>query len=181
MSSPQKIDIGCGKHKKKRFYGIDKFYFDGVDEVCDIDKGLTLEDNSVDEVYTSHFLEHIENLEFVFKEILRVCKPNGKIIIRVPHFSGDSGFYEFHKRFFRYGSFTDFTNRKDGMLSKSNVYIKIIKKKLIFLRKRYLPLNPLIESFFNSNEKFITLYEKTFLRNLFPAQEMYFEMKVIKK
>ena len=48
MNIPKKIAIGCGRHKKKGFYGIDKFYFEGVDKVCDIDKGLSLKDNTVE-------------------------------------------------------------------------------------------------------------------------------------
>jgi len=173
--------VGCGRNKKKGFYGIDKFYFPGVDKVCDIDKGLKLENNSVDEVYTSHFLEHVDNFEFVFQEILRVCKPNAKIIVEVPYFSGRSAFFEFHKRFFRHSSFQTFEDRKDSMISGQKTYIKITKRKLIFLRKPYLLLNPIIEYIINSNPKFVTLYEETFLRNLFPAYEMQFEMRVIKK
>jgi len=181
MNIPKKIDIGCGRHKKKGFYGIDKFYFEGVDKVCDIDKGLSLKDNTIEEVYTSHFLEHVDNLEFVFNEITRVCKNNAKIIIRVPHFSGRSAFFEFHKCFFRYGSFSDFEGRDNNMIPGQNIKIKITKRKLIFLRKPYLPLNGIIEFFINRNIRLITLYEETFLRNLFPAFEMYFEMKVVKK
>ena len=66
------------------------------------------------------------------------------------------------------------------MIPGKNVRIKIIKRRLIFLRKPYLPLNGLLESLINSNPKLVTLYEETFLRNLFPAYEMYFELRVVK-
>jgi len=181
MKIPRKIDLGCGRFKRKNFFGIDKFYFPGVDKVFDIEKGIPLKDNTVEEVYTSHFLEHVDNFEFIFQEILRVCKPNAKITVRVPHFSGRSAFFEFHKCFFRYGSFQDFEERADSMIPGKNVRIKIIKRRLIFLRKPYLPLNGLLESIINKNPRLATLYEETFLRNLFPAFEMKFEMKVIKK
>ena len=180
MDIPKKIDIGCGRHKRKGFYGIDKFYFEGVDKVCDIDKGLSIKDNTVEEVYTSHFLEHVENLEFVFNEIMRVCKHNAKITIKVPYFSRRSAFFEFHRCFFRYSSFSDFEGKENNMIPEKNTRIKIIKRKLIFLRKPYLPLNGIVEFFLNKYIRLITLYEETFLRNLFPAYEMYFEMRVIK-
>jgi len=99
----------------------------------------------------------------------------------VPYFSGRSAFFEFHKRFFRYNSFETFEDRKDSMMSGRKTFIKIIKRRLIFSRRPYLPLNGLVEFFINKYIRLVTLYEETFLRNLFPAFEMKFEMKVIKK
>lgn len=52
----------------------------------DVTKGLPYDDNSVDIIYTSHFLEHLtreEGLSFL-KECFRVLKPNGIIRIAVP-------------------------------------------------------------------------------------------------
>ena len=131
-----KVDLGCGKYKKKGFYGIDKFSGEDVDQIVDVDKGIPFEDNSVDEIYTSHVLEHVGNFEFVMEEIHRICKPNAKIIIKVPHFSGSSGFFEFHKRFFRYGSFSDFEQKPMDMgISKKSIRFKVLNRRLHFLKK----------------------------------------------
>lgn len=181
MDTPKRIDIGCGRHKRKGFYGVDKFYFEGVDKVCDIDKGLPLKDNSVEEVYTSHFLEHVENLEFVFNELMRVCKHNAKMVIRVPHFSGRAAFFEFHRYFFRYGSFSSFEGGNKNMIPEGGAKIETTKRKLVFLRKPYLPLNGLVELLVDKYPRLATLYEETFLRNFFPAYEMIFEMRIIKE
>jgi ubiquinone/menaquinone biosynthesis C-methylase UbiE len=149
--------------------------------VVDVDKGLPFKMNSVEEIYTSHVLEHVDNLEFVMEEIYRVCKPNAKIIIKVPHFSGNSGFFEFHKRFFRYDSFSEFEQRENDMdISNKKMKFKVVKRKLGFLKKWYLFLNYIIEPLINIHPKICIFYEQTFLRNLFPAHEIRFELIVIK-
>ena len=176
-----KLEIGCGPNKKKGFYGIDLFNYPGVDKIVDVDSGIPFKDNSVKEIYTAHVLEHVRKFEFVIEEIYRVCAPNAKITIKVPYFSGKSAFFEFHRRFFRYDSFTDFEQTKESMLSTQNpVNFKVIKRKLIFLKKWYLPWNYIVEPFLNLNKKLCLFYEETFLRNLFPAYEVKFELKVIK-
>tara|TARA_Y100000034_G_scaffold75733_1_gene90921 strand:+ start:207 stop:638 length:432 start_codon:yes stop_codon:yes gene_type:complete len=139
-----KLDFGCGKKKRAGFFGIDQFPGDDVDKVCDLNKKLPFKENSVDEAYTSHVLEHVDSLEFTMEEIYRVCKPNSKLTIKVPHFSGKSGFFEFHKRFFRYDSFQDFEQKEDDMFTSSKVRLRVYKRKLLFLKKWYYPLNYLL-------------------------------------
>ncbi len=97
-----KIDLGCGPAKRKGCIGIDILPLPGVDIVADFEKGLEfLPDNSVDEMYSSHVLEHIQNLELMMKEIHRVLKPNAFKQIIVPHFSNPYYYSDYtHKRFF---------------------------------------------------------------------------------
>jgi ubiquinone/menaquinone biosynthesis C-methylase UbiE len=49
---------------------------------------LPYNDNEVDEIFSSHLLEHIEDQELksTFQEWYRVLKPGGKLVIRVPDF-----------------------------------------------------------------------------------------------
>jgi predicted SAM-dependent methyltransferase len=91
LTTPLKLDIGCGKNKKAGFIGIDLYDFDGVDIVADLRlktwyltkvpaelqprlvevdddetphlevSSFKLPDNSVDEAHASHFLEHLTN------------------------------------------------------------------------------------------------------------------------
>ena len=83
-----KIDLGCGPNKKAGFKGMDILPLPGVDFVVDLEKGFGfIEDNSVDEFYTSHFLEHVQNLELILSEIYRTLKPRGTLTVFVPHFS----------------------------------------------------------------------------------------------
>jgi ubiquinone/menaquinone biosynthesis C-methylase UbiE len=44
-------------------------------------------DDRVTEIYTSHFLEHVEDLTTLMSEIERVLAPGGLLVAHVPHFS----------------------------------------------------------------------------------------------
>lgn len=44
--------------------------------------------NEFDVIYASHVLEHLDDTLKVLKELHRISKPNAKIVIIVPHFSG---------------------------------------------------------------------------------------------
>jgi len=103
-----KIDLGCGNNKKEGYYGIDVVKTKDSDMVCDLNKGINLDDNSVDEVYSRHFLEHIEDPLLLFKEIYRVLKPNCKAYIIVPHWSWWGSYTFMHKRFFHSRDFCFF-------------------------------------------------------------------------
>ena len=58
--------------------------------VHDIRKRLPFEDNSMDEIYSSHVLEHIygDESEDLLKECFRVLSPGGVIRIMVPDLQG---------------------------------------------------------------------------------------------
>ena len=83
-----KLDLGSGGEKLDGFYSVDLLELDGVDIVADLNEPLELlPDNSVEQIYTRHTLEHIENLVGLLREIRRITKPDGTIEIIVPHFS----------------------------------------------------------------------------------------------
>lgn len=89
-----KLDIGCGKNKKEGFLGVDQYAMDGVDIIHDIRKPWPWEDNSVDEVYSSHFIEHLSASErvYFFNELFRVLKPGAKATIVVPHWASNRAY-----------------------------------------------------------------------------------------
>ncbi|MBY0206804.1 class I SAM-dependent methyltransferase [Paenibacillus cucumis (ex Kampfer et al. 2016)] len=85
---PQKavrIDLGCGTAKRKGFIGVDRFLLPGVDIAADLNKRLPFEDNSVDLVYASHSLEHVQDLMFTMNEIYRICRHGAQVCIVVPY------------------------------------------------------------------------------------------------
>lgn len=54
-----------------------------------------LEDRSIDVITMWHVLEHVPNVENQIKEIKRLLKPNGSIIIAVPNFNSyDANYYD---------------------------------------------------------------------------------------
>ncbi len=74
-----RIDVGCGHNKQKGFIGVDlekETYPDIVASALD----LPFDDDSVDEVFSAHLVEHFDPKEAqqFFNEIYRVLK-NGAI------------------------------------------------------------------------------------------------------
>jgi SAM-dependent methyltransferase len=86
-----KLDLGCGQSKADGFQGVDAYEAPGVDVVHDLlEFPWPFADKSVDEVRSSHFLEHVPGqirLRF-FAELWRVMKTGGKALFITP--SADS-------------------------------------------------------------------------------------------
>jgi len=60
MINESKLNLACGNHRLEGFKGIDIASLDTVDYVMDLQKyPWDIESNSVDEVYCSHYIEHI--------------------------------------------------------------------------------------------------------------------------
>lgn len=83
------LDLACGTKKKPGYTGVDSINFEGVDTVQDLTKPWTWADNSIQEIYCSHFVEHLEARERVHfvNEAYRVLKPGSKCELRFPHWS----------------------------------------------------------------------------------------------
>ena len=79
------LNIGAGDFPIQGFINLDAYDFPGVDLVCNAIE-LPFEDNSIDEIYCGHCIEHLtmEEAKKGLKEWLRVLKPNCKIGIVVP-------------------------------------------------------------------------------------------------
>jgi SAM-dependent methyltransferase len=104
-----KLDIGCGKNKKEGFLGIDQYQMEGVDIVLNVvgknKQGKfipwTFDDNSIDEIFTSHFVEHLDcdihNPERVhfFNEAFRILKPGSKMTVITPHWASNRAYGDF--------------------------------------------------------------------------------------
>lgn len=79
-----KIDIGCGSNKREGFVGVDLDEKTGPDIVASA-LNLPFGDNSVDEVYSAHLVEHFDPREArkFFNEVYRVLKKGGGANIKV--------------------------------------------------------------------------------------------------
>lgn len=80
-----RLNLGCGEFPLSGFTNIDVYDGPGVDLVCNIVK-LPHKDNSVDELFFGHCLEHLTMKEArkVLRECLRILKSGAKIGIVVP-------------------------------------------------------------------------------------------------
>ncbi len=96
-----KLDIGCGNRCRPGFVGVDQFPLPGVIHLRDLNKMPWLyEDCSVDEVYASHWLEHMNDPVACMGEIYRILKPGGKVTLLVPHHAGVLSCARTHKTLF---------------------------------------------------------------------------------
>lgn len=92
---PLKLDFGCGKNKATGFVGVDSIAFEGVDVVADLRAApWPWADSSVDEVHSSHFLEHLTGAERIafFNELHRILKPGAQARIITPHWSHERAY-----------------------------------------------------------------------------------------
>jgi 2-polyprenyl-3-methyl-5-hydroxy-6-metoxy-1,4-benzoquinol methylase len=60
-----------------------------------VDSSIALENNSVDIITMWHVLEHVPDIQAQIKELKRLIKPNGAIVIAVPNFNSyDANHYK---------------------------------------------------------------------------------------
>jgi hypothetical protein len=84
-----RLDVGCGKNCSKGYIGVDMDETLKVDIVHNIENSpMPIEDGVVDEIYTSHTLEHLSGLGYmhVMNEFWRILKVGGEVKIIVPYF-----------------------------------------------------------------------------------------------
>lgn len=94
IKKPKKLvlNLGCGvvklkdKDKNIKIVNIDIDQFNEPDRLLDIERGLPYADNSIDQIMSTHFLEHIspDKMNFVMYEIWRVLKKGKKFKCVVP-------------------------------------------------------------------------------------------------
>jgi len=84
------LDIGCGKKKLPGSIGLDFSDLSDADIKLNLSsERLPFQDSTVDDVFSSHALEHFTDEGFIhiLKEIYRVLKPEGYFYLIVPYFT----------------------------------------------------------------------------------------------
>ena len=83
-----KLNLGCGGYKKEGYVNIDRNTLVNPDIINDLNViPYPFADNSFDLIEAFHVIEHLNEPFLVMKELHRIIKPNGKLVIKVPHFS----------------------------------------------------------------------------------------------
>lgn len=83
-----KLNLGCGAFKKEGFINIDSSVFTKPDLVYDLNIiPYPFENESFNLIEVDHALEHLDAPFAVMKELHRILKKEGQMVIRVPHFS----------------------------------------------------------------------------------------------
>jgi len=94
------LNLGSGANTLPDYINID-IRDVGNEMVWDIRKGLPFPDNSVDEIFSSHFIEHMTDTEaiYLFQEMYRVLKPGAMTHHRCPHQAHPTAYYWGHNSF----------------------------------------------------------------------------------
>jgi SAM-dependent methyltransferase len=83
-----KLNLGCGRFPKPGYVNVDWRDAPGVDVIHDLSKlPYPFRDESFEQIEADHVLEHLPEIFVVMREIHRILKPGGRLILRVPHFS----------------------------------------------------------------------------------------------
>ena len=91
-----------------------------------------IKNNDFDIVYTSHCLEHVQNIVPLLLDIYRILKKGGHLLIRVPHVSYIDSLGDLtHVRLFSYSSL-DFLFFKYHQQLRNDEIFKLIKRKIVF-------------------------------------------------
>mgnify|MGYP001164096124 CR=1 FL=1 len=190
-----RLDLGCGNRPKAGYLGVDSCNLPQSDVERYQHKRIHVLwdlrvlpwpflNNSVDAIYSDHFFEHlcIEDVQKAMEEIHRICKKDAPVEIRVPHFSGFTNFYEFHKTSWRHNSFAEFTNNVGMFDSPSQFQMCDVRINLV---NRQSPKNRRVTKFYLWNypmewlvNRMPLVYETTGWCHIFPAWEIIFKMKV---
>lgn len=89
----RRLHLGCGRDIRAGWINLDASPLPGVAVVADLDDcgkmPLPLADDSIDEFFGSHVLEHLRNPLPFMQELHRIASAGAKAVFRVPYGSSD--------------------------------------------------------------------------------------------
>lgn len=180
------IELGCGERKRNpEAIGIDILDSPKVDIVGNVYEVLAqLPSVSVDEVYSHHFVEHVESVGRLLGELARVVKIGGVVEFIAPHFSNPYFYSDpTHRSFFGLYTFSYFSIsspfRRKVPTYQEKLWFQLVQVDLVFKSSHPFFMRhvfkKLIGLIFNSCLYMRELYEENFCY-LFPCYEIRYKL-----
>ena len=174
----KKLHLGCGQLYMAGWVNADISKNVKSDVCFDFNKKKwPFKDNEFDIVYTSNVLEHLSDTIDITKELWRITKPEGVILIDVPYATSFVNFRDpTHKSRFSKQTFAYFTDDY-GFNFYSDIRFKAKSRIHYFGHPDFLKVfNYLIDPFVNF---FWKIYEMKFAY-IFPSDNIVYELRPIK-
>lgn len=126
-----KLNLGCGNDYRSSWHNVDILARYDPDEFVDLNRRpWPWDDDCAERVDMIDVLEHLDDVVGAMDEAWRVCVPDGRLTVRVPHHESPNAVIDpTHKQFFaprtiefflRDNPYHDYTGRKWELL-RSNV------------------------------------------------------------
>lgn len=83
-----RLDLACGNNKRKGFIGVDLNPKSQADLIVDLESDeWPWDNNSINEIICSHFVEHLPDLRRFMEHIWKILVPGGVIQIIAPYWT----------------------------------------------------------------------------------------------
>lgn len=184
-----KVNLGSGRKSKKGFINVDSW----IESSADVKEDCLLflkkqADNSIDELYTRHFFEHLdsENLLKYINEINRVMANGSNITVIVPHWSNPAYYSDpTHKSFYGLYTFEYFCKYSRLALPRNipryavSSRLTLVEVEFRFIDKSIIGkiITDLLNSIVNCNPKLKHFYEERLCRFI-PCYEIKYQMTI---
>ena len=135
---PTKLNLGSGNHLIDGWENVDCRQLPGVDRVVDLNKKRwPWKGGNVEEIITSHALEHLRDPLAALNECHRILRPGGSITVIVPHAAGYMANSPGHYSVFSAMWFEAFSCSRDCQYALDKLWVKQELKMFIAHHRHY--------------------------------------------
>jgi SAM-dependent methyltransferase len=170
----QYLNLGCGRDIRQGWINLDRAALPGVDVVHDLEsRPLPFPDGQFDLILAKDVLEHVDYIPLL-GELHRILRVGGRLEIQVPHFTSAANYVDpTHRNRFSVRTFDYFAV---GGAGERDYYFDFgfaaVERRHIGFLRWPLVFNVLVEPIVNLHRVTQKYYELTFLRGLFPAENL---------
>jgi ubiquinone/menaquinone biosynthesis C-methylase UbiE len=168
------LNLGCGHTYIEGAVNLDISPNSRADVLHDLSSmPWPFPDNHFAEVRANDIIEHLDDTVAVMEELHRICMPDAKVIVTVPHFSCANAFLDpTHRRYFSARTFHLF-EPENGKTFFTKAKFRVLKNEIAFKPTR---LNRFVKAWANAH---VEWYEERFCW-MFPAWFILFELQAVK-
>ncbi len=134
------LDLGCGQRKSPGAIGADLNRRSHADVICHLGRcPYPFRPETFDFIVCDNLVEHLEDISSALKEIHRILKTGGELLILSPHFSSDDSYSDVtHRHALSIRSFDEFIPHRSAFDYYVDFKFGLIERKISFGRFKCL-------------------------------------------